>query len=187
MAKILHYLLPSEIIVNARPEGSSTGVIAGLAIDYPKVLPKYYSARDCLKSLGEVRNGKLWYEVKRSVYLRFTFTIDITRNGTWLCGRRIVAPRRESETRDSERDRQETRRTKRLLETFNWRNVHGTNIDILIESFRTGQLNAPDWNEEIELKNMRGRANYPIYLNDPIVLTMSRLCVAGDRYAPKRI
>lgn len=96
-------------------------------------------------------------EVKDLVYSTVPFTIDVRKDGTFMCGRRLLEPRRADGSShyivgDVEKIKE------RFLKTFDWAAVKNYNVDILVENWKDdtnrGYHTFP-WDEEVEIYDIR--------------------------------
>ena len=102
-------------------------------------------------------NRQVHDEVKDLLYSTVPFTIDVRKDGTFMCGRRLLEPRRADGSShyivgDVEKIKE------RFLKTFDWAAVKNYNVDILVENWKDdtnrGYHTFP-WDEEVEIYDIR--------------------------------
>ena len=108
-------------------------------------------------------------EVKDYLFRTITFKIDVRKDGTFMCGRRLLEPRREDGSSHVSADEVDHARRK-FLKCFAWASVKNYTVDILLENwFHSGPqppyypANAmmnPRWDEEVELYDIRGQSRF---------------------------
>ncbi|KAK7189543.1 hypothetical protein PSPO01_04546 [Paraphaeosphaeria sporulosa] len=96
-------------------------------------------------------------EVRDFLYSTVPFTVDVRKDGTFMCGRRLLEPRRADGSShyvvgDVDKIKE------RFLKTFNWAAVKNYNVDILVENWKDdtnrGYHTFP-WDEEVEIYDIR--------------------------------
>lgn len=96
-------------------------------------------------------------EVRDLLYSTVPFTVDVRKDGTFMCGRRLLEPRRADGSShylvgDVDKVKE------RFLKTFNWAAVKNYNVDILVENWKDdtnrGYHTFP-WDEEVEIYDIR--------------------------------
>ncbi|KAF2106506.1 hypothetical protein BDV96DRAFT_507853, partial [Lophiotrema nucula] len=98
-------------------------------------------------------------EVKDFLYSTVPFTIDIRKDGTFMCGRRLLEPRRADGSSHFTVDDAE-KVAKRFINSFDWAAVKNYNVDILVENWNNdphmnNNLPADTWDEEVEIYDIR--------------------------------
>lgn len=102
-------------------------------------------------------NRQIHEEVRDFLYSTVPFTVDVRKDGTFMCGRRLLEPRRADGSShyivgDVDKIKE------RFLKTFNWAAVKNYNIDILVENWKDdtnrGYHTFP-WDEEVEIYDIR--------------------------------
>ncbi|KAL5445556.1 hypothetical protein PMIN07_010098 [Paraphaeosphaeria minitans] len=102
-------------------------------------------------------NRQIHDEVRDFLYSTVPFTVDVRKDGTFICGRRLLEPRRADGSPhyvvgggDKIKER--------FLKTFNWAAVKNYNVDILVENWKDdtnrGYHMFP-WDEEVEIYDIR--------------------------------
>lgn len=124
------------------------------------------------------------YDVKDIFFSTATFRIDIRRDGTFMCGRRLLEPTRADGTSHVHLD--ETTAVKdRFLSSFDWKAVKNYSVEILLENWAAPQTRAPHslWDEEVEIYDIRGQ--FPIDGGWSLsMLIQTRLCIGRSvRYS----
>jgi hypothetical protein len=102
-------------------------------------------------------NRQFYAEVKDLLFSTVPFTIDVRKDGTFMCGRRLLEPRRADGS--AHVMLQETDEAKqRFLRYFDWAAVKHYNVDILVENAASGSAYPKNstWDEEVELYDIRG-------------------------------
>lgn len=102
-------------------------------------------------------NRRVHNEVKDLLYSSVPFTIDVRKDGTFMCGRRLLEPRRADGSSHFLAGDVEKMKEK-FLKYFNWRAVKNYNVDILVENWKEdtnrGYHTFP-WDEEVEIYDIR--------------------------------
>lgn len=102
-------------------------------------------------------NRQIHDEVKDFLYSTIPFTVDVRKDGTFMCGRRLLEPRRADGSShyvvgDVEKIKE------KFLKTFDWAAVKNYNVDILVENWKDdtnrGYHTFP-WDEEVEIYDIR--------------------------------
>lgn len=102
-------------------------------------------------------NRQVHDEIRDMMYSSVPFTVDIRKDGTFMCGRRLLEPRRADGSShyvvgDVDRIKE------RFLRTFDWAAVRNYNVDILVENWKDdtnrGYHTFP-WDEEVEIYDIR--------------------------------
>jgi hypothetical protein len=110
-------------------------------------------------------NRQFYDEVKDLLFSTVPFTIDVRRDGTFMCGRRLLEPRRaDGSAHFMLHETDEAKQ--RFLRYFDWAAVKHYNVDILVEN-ATSRSTYPKnstWDEEVELYDIRG-ASYVIIVS----------------------
>jgi hypothetical protein len=101
-------------------------------------------------------NRQFYQETKDLLFSTVPFTIDVRKDGTFMCGRRLLEPRRaDGSAHFSVEEADETKQ--RFLKYFDWAAVKHYVVDILVENWANGTLySAHSWDEEVELYDIRG-------------------------------
>ncbi|KAF2438771.1 hypothetical protein P171DRAFT_436684 [Karstenula rhodostoma CBS 690.94] len=102
-------------------------------------------------------NRQIHDEVRDFLYSTVPFTVDVRKDGTFMCGRRLLEPRRaDGSSHYVVGDVDKTK--ERFLKTFNWAAVKNYNVDILVENWKDdtnrGYHTFP-WDEEVEIYDIR--------------------------------
>jgi hypothetical protein len=102
-------------------------------------------------------NRQFYQEAKDLLFSTVPFTIDVRKDGTFMCGRRLLEPRRadgSSHFRVDEADEAK----QMFLRYFDWSAVKHYAVDILVENWQAGVMYPPNsaWDEEVELYDIRG-------------------------------
>ncbi|KAF2792289.1 hypothetical protein K505DRAFT_326280 [Melanomma pulvis-pyrius CBS 109.77] len=95
-------------------------------------------------------------EVKDLLYSSIPFRIDIRKDGTFMCGRRLLEPRRADGSAHFAIDDAETT-ARRFTSTFDFAAVKNYDVDILVENWADENHNhgAQTWDEEVEIYDIR--------------------------------
>jgi hypothetical protein len=100
-------------------------------------------------------------EVKDLLFSVVTFKIDVRKDGAFMCGRRLLEPKRadgSSHMMAEEADKAK----KKFLKSFDWASVKNYTVDILLENWGDAYphvnraMNTP-WDEEVEIYDIRGK------------------------------
>jgi hypothetical protein len=98
-------------------------------------------------------NRQFYYEVKDLLFSTVPFTIDVRQDGTFMCGRRLLEPRRADGSSHFMLDEADEAK-QRFLRYFDWSAVKHYKVDILVENGASGAHST--WDEEVELYDIRG-------------------------------
>jgi hypothetical protein len=97
-------------------------------------------------------------EAKELLYSTVAFTISICRDGTFMCGRRLLEPRGPDGSSATFADGT-VQAKNRFIQTFDWAAVKNYNIDIVVEN-QPRQVPVGHttfgWDEEVEIYDIRG-------------------------------
>jgi hypothetical protein len=101
-------------------------------------------------------NRQICEEVKDLLYSTVPFTIDVRKDGTFMCGRRLLEPKRADGSSHSQTESAEWLKAK-FLNTFNWSAVKNYNVDILVENWKEENMvsHGSSWDEEVEIYDIR--------------------------------
>jgi hypothetical protein len=109
---------------------------------------------------------QLYREVKDLFFSIVTFKIDVRRDGTFLCGRRLLEPKRTDGSSHFLADEADSAKMK-FLNTFDFSAVKNYTVDILLENWANSlpkfvtnhmtRMVEPAWDEEVEIYDIRGR------------------------------
>ena len=117
---------------------------------------------------------KIHAEVKDLLFSIATFKVDVRRDGTFMCGRRLLEPKRadgSSHVLAAEADNARNR----FLKSFNWGLVKNYTVDILLENWVNAFVGmGPAWDEEVEIYDIRGWSGNPYYQT---AVDSCRLCL----------
>jgi len=107
-------------------------------------------------------NRQFYLEVKDLLFSTVPFTIDVRKDGTFMCGRRLLEPRRPDGSSHYLGDEADEAK-QRFLKYFDWSAVKHYAVDILVENWAYGSLhmNNHTWDEEVELYDIRGTLTTP--------------------------
>jgi hypothetical protein len=100
---------------------------------------------------------QFYQDAKDLLFSTVPFTIDVRKDGTFMCGRRLLEPRRaDGSAHFSVEEADETKQ--RFLKHFDWTAVKHYVVDILVENWANGTLYSAHstWDEEVELYDIRG-------------------------------
>ncbi|KAF2704001.1 hypothetical protein K504DRAFT_168855 [Pleomassaria siparia CBS 279.74] len=102
---------------------------------------------------------RIYEEVKDLLYSSVAFTIDIRRDGTFMCGRRLLEPMRADGSAHFTIDDAE-KAAKRFTNTFDFAAVKNYNVDIMVENCiedvrQAMTPNQHSWDEEVEIYDIR--------------------------------
>jgi hypothetical protein len=105
-------------------------------------------------------NRQFYHEVKDLLFSTVPFTIDVRKDGTFMCGRRLLEPRRADGSSHFLVDEADEAK-QRFLKYFDWSAVKHYVVDILVENWANGTLYPANstWDEEVELYDIRGLSN----------------------------
>ncbi|PVH94565.1 hypothetical protein DM02DRAFT_539215, partial [Periconia macrospinosa] len=135
--EIFRYLIPK------RPIGSSTSLLH--VAEEEEEPPGWF----CLYTPNA--------PMKDLLYSSVPFTVDVRKDGTFMCGRRLLEPRRADGSSHFVANEVDNLKNK-FLNTFDWASVKNYNIDILVEKWEDTQVvsRAPGfWDEEVEIYDIR--------------------------------
>jgi hypothetical protein len=111
----------------------------------------------------------VYAEVKDLLFSTVHFVIDIRKDGTFMCGRRLLEPRRADGSSHFSTDNAGVA-AQRFINNFDFRAVKNYIVDIVVENGETGRVaNRPSfptddsWDEEVEIYDIRGRVNMKLY------------------------
>jgi hypothetical protein len=106
-------------------------------------------------------NRQFYNEVKDLLFSTVPFKIDVRKDGTFMCGRRLLEPRRADGSSHFLVDEADEAK-QRFLRYFDWSAVKHYAVDILVENWANGTLYPANstWDEEVELYDIRG-ASHP--------------------------
>lgn len=110
---------------------------------------------------------QFYMEVKDLLFSIVPFKIDVRKDGTFMCGRRLLEPRRADGSAHFLADEADEAK-QRFLKYFDFSAVKQYQVDILIENCPNGLIH-PTWDEEVELYDIRGAC---IYFNQARSLTL---------------
>lgn len=96
---------------------------------------------------------QIYQEFKDLLFSTATFRIDVRRDGTLMCGRRLLEPRRSDGSLHMIDEADEAK--ERFLKTFAFASVKNYMVDILLENIHMHDSNAT-WDEEVEIYDIRG-------------------------------
>jgi hypothetical protein len=108
---------------------------------------------------------QMYQEAKQFLFSIATFTIDVRKDGTFMCGRRLLEPKRadgSSHFLVGEVDEAKMR----FLKYFDWAAVKNYTVDILLENWTSPHPQVANrqlgilidgWDEEVEIYDIRGR------------------------------
>ncbi|KAH7405649.1 hypothetical protein DE146DRAFT_420142 [Phaeosphaeria sp. MPI-PUGE-AT-0046c] len=95
---------------------------------------------------------QFYHEVKDLLFSIAPFTIDVRKDGTFMCGRRLLEPRRADGSSHFLLDEADEAK-QRFLKYFDWSAVKHYIVDILVENGANGSHLT--WDEEVELYDIR--------------------------------
>lgn len=176
--EIYRYLLPTE------PIGSSTAAVHDQSVHETDQGPSYTAMRICGSYPNPMRGTRttrskfpmrllnllmvsrqVYAEVKRLLFSIVTFRIDVRKDGTFMCGRRLLEPKRADGSSHYFFD-QADHSKKKFLKSFDWASAKNYAVDILLENCPIANPNhAPNnvnmamksrWDEEVEIYDIRG-------------------------------
>lgn len=102
-------------------------------------------------------NRQVYHEAKDLLFSQVTFVIDVRKDGTFMCGRRLLEPRRADGSSHFTMDDEEAIKD-RFIKNFDFRSVKNYDVNILVENCKfdvPGQVNVA-WDEEVEIYDIRG-------------------------------
>jgi hypothetical protein len=106
-------------------------------------------------------NQQIYAEAKDYLYTSVPFVIDIRKDGTFMCGRRLLEPRRgDGSSHFGVPDEEATKQ--RFIKNFDFKSVKNYNVNIVVENWDSAStLNGAsqhylDWDEEVEIYDIRG-------------------------------
>ncbi|KNG45836.1 hypothetical protein TW65_07414 [Stemphylium lycopersici] len=174
--EIYQYLIPTE------PIGSSAAVIhhpftgdmgeedlhpyiKSYGRGEPRRSSRLVKSKFPMRLIDLLRVSRQVYdEVKDYLFRTITFKIDVRKDGTFMCGRRLLEPRREDGSSHLSADEVDHARRK-FLKRFAWASVKNYTVDILLENwFHSGPqppyhpadaIMNSRWDEEVELYDIR--------------------------------
>ena len=110
-------------------------------------------------------NRQFYLEAKDLLFSTVPFTIDVRKDGTFMCGRRLLEPRRADGSSHFLVDEADEAK-QRFLKYFDWSAVKHYAVDVLVENWANGMQMYPNnssWDEEVELYDIRGLSLYLLY------------------------
>ncbi|KAK1909311.1 hypothetical protein P3342_011390 [Pyrenophora teres f. teres] len=189
--EIYRYLLPTEPIgsstITHHQEGSDEAGPTGQRLVAVHRLPnlhlpqsRYHCKAPTSKCVFPTRlvnlllvSRKVHDEIKDLLFSIATFKVDVRRDGTFMCGRRLLEPKRadgSSHVWAAEADDARNR----FLKTFNWGLVKNYTVDILLENWVNAFLGmGPAWDEEVEIYDIR---DYVSVVVSGILAKAQKLC-----------
>jgi hypothetical protein len=107
-------------------------------------------------------NRQFYCEIKDLLFSTVPFTIDVRKDGTFMCGRRLLEPRRADGSSHFMVDEADEAK-QRFLKYFDWSAVKHYKVDILVENWANGAVypSTSSWDEEVELYDIRGKHSCP--------------------------
>jgi hypothetical protein len=104
-------------------------------------------------------NRQFYYDCKDLLFSTVPFTIDVRKDGTFMCGRRLLEPRRADGSSHFMVDEADEAK-QRFLKYFDWSAVKHYKVDILVENWASGAAYPANssWDEEVELYDIRGNS-----------------------------
>jgi hypothetical protein len=106
-------------------------------------------------------NRQVYEEAKDLLFTRVPFVIDVRRDGTFMCGRRLLEPRRADGSSHITVENEGEMRD-RFIKNFDFRSVKNYNVNITVENWHMGgqRIRNPNfdngWDEEVEIYDIRG-------------------------------
>jgi hypothetical protein len=102
-------------------------------------------------------NHQIYQEAKNFLFGTVPFTIDVRKDGAFMCGRRLLEPRRADGSSHFMVDEADEAK-QRFLKNFDWCAVKHYAVDILVENWAEGTQYPSNsaWDEEVELYDIRG-------------------------------
>jgi hypothetical protein len=187
--EVLRYLLPT------RPIGSSTaalhdGILDAFDSQHVQPVPRTGSFRSnnqrhhhgitpthCHHEIPDslfpmpaldlfLVNRQFYLEAKDLLFSTVPFTIDVRKDGTFMCGRRLLEPRRaDGSSHFLVDDADEAKQ--RFLRYFDWAAVKHYVVDVLVENGSNGDVGLGrgvhnGWDEEVEVYDIRGQSFQPL-------------------------
>ncbi|KAF2021701.1 hypothetical protein BU24DRAFT_25874 [Aaosphaeria arxii CBS 175.79] len=198
---IWSHLLPSEAVSSALIFSHRLDRVTREPMDSPSVLPnpERSSGSNAVRR-GASHPGKLfpmplqdlllasrqWYNgVKSLLFSTTAFTIDIRHDGAFICGRRILQPKRE----DGSIQLCKEPETKRFVNSFPFEFVKHWNVDILLENYEAPTKH--DLDEEVEMYDVRAYVSVTV---EGILARSQDLCklhvrigMSSSRRTPEQI
>ncbi|OAL57171.1 hypothetical protein IQ07DRAFT_594576 [Pyrenochaeta sp. DS3sAY3a] len=186
---IFRYLLP------AKPIGSSIAPVhssypeapplssrhyAGLPVSMlPQPMPTYNTFPMPLQDLFLI-NRQLYHEARDFMYSIVPFIISIRKDGTFMCGIRLLEPTRGDGSSHFLRDAADDSKI-RFLKSFNLTAVKNYQVDILVENWMFPSPHVPRnplWDEEVEIYDIR---DYVSVVTSGILARSTNLCKLNVR------
>lgn len=181
--EIYRYLLPT------RPIDSSTAVVHDQAARQTNQATSHAAVRTCGPYPRTTRSKfpmplldllmvsrQVYAEVKHLLFSIVTFKIDVRKDGTFMCGRRLLEPKRADGSSHFFFG-QADHAKKKFLKCFDWASAKNYAVDILLENCPIANPHhAPNnvnmtmktrWDEEVEIYDIRGETpilsrGYPV-------------------------
>ncbi|USP82565.1 hypothetical protein yc1106_09839 [Curvularia clavata] len=161
--EIYRYLLPTE------PIDSSTAAVHDQSAR--EANPSSMRGTRTMRSKFPMRlldllmvSRQVYAEVKRLLFSIITFRIDVRKDGTFMCGRRLLEPKRADGSSHYFFD-QADHSKKKFLKSFDWASAKNYAVDILLENCPIANPHlAPNnvnmtmksrWDEEVEIYDIR--------------------------------
>ncbi|KAL6712689.1 hypothetical protein ACN47E_000566 [Coniothyrium glycines] len=117
-------------------------------------------------------NHQLYQEIKDLMFSVVTFKIDVRGDGTFMCGRRVLEPRRPDGSSHFNLDEVDAAK-ERFLKYFDWKAVKNYAVDILLEGAPLPISNSNFWDEEVEIYDIR---DYVTVVVSGILAKCQNLC-----------
>ncbi|KAF2856486.1 hypothetical protein T440DRAFT_663 [Plenodomus tracheiphilus IPT5] len=124
-------------------------------------------------------NRQICREAQDLLFSIATFTLDVRKDGTFMCGRRLLEPRRADGSSHFGPDDADCEK-QRFLNTFNWSAVKNYRVDILLENWSNSRCTHSNqsWDEEVEIYDIR---DYVSVVVSGILAKSKNLCKLSVR------
>ncbi|KAF1913485.1 hypothetical protein BDU57DRAFT_531419 [Ampelomyces quisqualis] len=174
--EVFRYLLPDQPIGSSTPESGSDGGVmlqhrhgGDIVTSFRHIRKPYHShgtgpsgarnlvAMDSVFPMPALDlflvNRQFHNEAKDLLFSTVPFTIDVRKDGAFMCGRRLLEPRRADGTHYFLVGEADVAKQK-FLKYFDWRAVKHYIVDVQVENGAAAAAHV-SWDEEVELYDIR--------------------------------
>ncbi|KAH7067082.1 hypothetical protein FB567DRAFT_555763 [Paraphoma chrysanthemicola] len=133
-------------------------------------------------------NHQIYQEAKNFLFSSIPFTIDVRKDGAFMCGRRLLEPRRADGSSHFVVDEADEAK-QRFLKNFDWSAVKHYAVDILVENWADGTQYPSNsaWDEEVELYDIRVIVSGVLAKSRNLCKLQIRLCLADFDWTHEQI
>ncbi|CAO2657763.1 Nn.00g038890.m01.CDS01 [Neocucurbitaria sp. VM-36] len=136
-------------------------------------------------------NRQIHDEAKDLLFSIAVFTIDVRKDGTFMCGRRLLEPRRADGSCHFVVD-EAAEAKENFLKAFDWAAVKNYSVDILLENWSNPHPHRPTtWDEEVEIYDIRDYVSVVVSgilaKSRNLCKLQVRLCLADFKWPEEQI